>query len=209
MSNGNGVFATLESWKSTLIIIAGILTTITAALSAYGIVSDVTTNPFELAIAPFAFLLLFLGVFGLYPRLVERTPRLTRTGAGFGVLALVFAPILGIVALADLAGVLSGDIPVWALGLHLLGRLVGMIALILFSTTVLRTAAFSRRVGYLLLGPAAIMFLSFVHIAIGAPQWTAPPLVAANGLLMMALGYTLRTERVPAERSPSATDTPG
>lgn len=209
MAHGDGMLGTLERRGPTLIIVAGILTAITASLSALGIVSDVTTDPFELSIAPFAFLLLFVGVVGMYPNLVERTPRLTRAGAGLGVLALVFAPVLGIVALADLTGLLPGDIPVWALGLHLLGRLVGLIALILFSAAVLRTDAYSRRVGFLLLGPATIMLLSFVHIGIGAPQWSAPPLVAANGLLMLALGYVLRTDSTTTERARSPTDAPG
>lgn len=193
MAERGGVLDWLERRNQSLILLAGVLASVTAALSTVGHLTTAGTDPFEIAIAPFAFLLLFLGVLGLYPRLADRTPRLARTAAAFAVIGALFAPLLGVVALADLAGLLAGDIPTAVLGSHLLGRHAGQVALVLTCVGIFRTGAYSRRVGVLLLGPAAVMLLALMHIILSWPAWATPPLVAANALAMLAIGHSLRT----------------
>lgn len=190
MTDGVGVFDWLEDRGPSLILVAGVLTTITAVLSAVGLTTTLTTDPYEMTIAPFAFLLLFLGVLRLFPRLAARAPRLTSVAAFFAVVGAVFAPLLGIVAAADLVGLVA-DVPLAVLGSHLLGRHAGQVALILFSVDVLRTGVYPRAIGLLLLGPAAVMLLALVHIVVSGPAWATPPLVAANAIAMLALGYHL------------------
>lgn len=208
MAAGDVTWESVETWSPALVLAAGVLAAVTAALTTIGYATDATTDSFELAIAPFAFLLLFVGVLGLYPGLADSTPRLARAGAVFAVIGAVFAPLVGVVSIVDAAGLLSGDVPVWALGAHLLGRHAGQVALILFGVAVFRTGAYSRRVGALLLGPATVMLLALVHIVISGPAWATPPLVAANALAVLALGYALRAEQVPRERARAPADSP-
>lgn len=203
MTDGGKMTDTIQRWSPTLIIGAGVLTAITAALSAIMHYTDITLVVTGLHLAPFAFLLLFVGSLGLYPQLAKRTPRLAQASAVFAVLGAALAPWAGVAAIAALAGLLSGGVPTAVLGTHLLGRHAGQVALILFSVSVFRTNAYSRRVGVLLLGPAAVMLVALFHIATGAPGWVTPPTVAANAIAMLALGYTLRSERAPTSPSPS------
>lgn len=206
MTDQDGMFATIERWSPTLIIVAGVLTAITAALSAIMHYTSITLSVTGLHIAPFAFLLLFVGSLGLYPQLSKRTPRLAQASAVFAVLGAALAPWAALAAIADLAGLLSGGVTTAVLGSHLIGRHAGQMALILFSVSVLRTDAFSQRIGVLLLGPAAVMLIALFHIVTGAPDWVTPPTVAANAIAMLALGYTFRTESRPINPAQTPAD---
>lgn len=206
MAGDSGALRWLERHNAALFVIAGVLTGITATLSALGTYMNAADTGTGILIAPFAFALIFLGLLGLYPRLVERTPRLARVGAGFAVLGAVLAPLLALVGAVDLLGLLAGEVPVWAYATHLLGRHSGQVGFVLFSVAVLRTDVYPRRIGYLLLAPATIMLLALTSIIVGAPQWTTPPLVGIHALAMLAIGYDLQDEPPTRERTRQTTE---
>lgn len=146
------------------------------------------------------------GLFGLYPTVSERAPRLATAGA-LGA-AVAGGAALGLIAMGGIALVGEG-----AFGMDL-GKPVGVfVALALtvaggFSlgflsvgTAGLRTGTTTRTTGALLLLGGAVLLVPIVGevlrrgfgIEAGVPPWIFLPALGAVALDTLALGYWLRT----------------
>lgn len=202
MTRRDGVVGVFDGKSPTLFLLGGLLmvafvtntylTTFTG--SGYPVLHDV--------VGPAGFAIGTLGLFGLYPALAERMPRLARIAAAVAILPAIGWTIIVLGGVATTTGLLPADtsppvvIPIGTIATTLL-------AFLLFGITTLRADTHSRLVGILLLVPAAMFVLLMVRLA--------PPFVIDSGHLVgiLGTGIALRASGTPAERGdPSLDATP-
>lgn len=197
----------LERWSPRLYLIAGAVLVGYAALNG---VEAFTATTFEQKIFEAGYVAGFLGLLGLYPSLAERSPWLARIGAVTAVLGLVAFSVFTVGNLAELVGLTSGDPPGWLVFtvMAAVGFVVGYLAV---GSAVLRSGAYSRPVGLLLLLPAVIIVLMLASIVTGLASPESVFVVSAGqAMTHLAIGTTLRdetesAEREEAESAPNAT----
>lgn len=193
----------LKKWSGAAFIVAGVSRFANSALANLPEVTAMTSPGWALDLTlVLAFGAAFIGLFGLYPRLIERTPKLSR--AGLVVVAIGAVAVTGIlISLVAFGGETPPGplalLPMLVLGFSTLGFL-------LFGVASLRTSIPSRTVGILLLVASAttigfIVGLTFIHSHMLAriDTW-----VYAGTLL--AIGYLLQTRHAPTDRANPAAD---
>lgn len=172
--------------------------------------TDATPRAVQDVVGPAGWTAAFVGLLGLYPRLVERTRWLSRAGATFAVLGVLGAVVSTLGNLFTLLGM--AEPPAWVATLQL-PLLVGIVlGFLSFAFAALRTGAVSRRVGVLLAAPAAIFVVNVVRVSLlGStnPSWAPFVLGSAQALALLSIGYSLRSAiptsyRPEPERDPTA-----
>jgi len=152
-----------------------------------------------------------IGLGGLYPRLAKRAPRTAAIGGLFTTLAgvtlvVLLGWILGDSVLTAAAGRTIGSPP----GFVFLSLPVTMtLAFVSFGTAGLRVAVPSRRVGGLLLSfalPWIVVLAATPVYGAAFPRWLTLAIYGPVPVVMLATGYTLRTEPPSAVPEPSAVD---
>lgn len=144
-----------------------------------------------------------VGLLGLYTVLADQSRWLTRAGAVFaviGAMTFVLLAVASLVAFFNGGGV--GDLPIPFIYLFP-GILLGsLLAFIPFSVASLRSDIHSRTVGTLLLVPPGIFFTNFFILPMILGTGPNPPeiifvVTSLLALVMLVIGYVLRTEDVP------------
>lgn len=195
----------LERKSPTLFLIAGAILVVHAVHHGLEAFVDVHYPlhhevPFGVA----GMILGFVALLGLYPRVVDRTPKLARAGAVFAILGAVGWFVTGATALAEDLGMTP---PAWlgAFGLLIfLGIILGYLA---FSVASLRTTALSRTTGLALLTPLLVMAMNISIVQLGYSSPEGQFAVSSGfALAHLAIGGALRTEEVPPERAESASE---
>lgn len=184
-------FEMLEGHSGVLFLAAGMLLTGYAALNGVEAFTAATVEPnlFE-----FGYVLGFLGLLGLYPRLVDRQPWLARVGGGAAVSGAVAITAFNVGHLAEIAGVVSEGLPGMSvfIAMALIGFVFGYLAT---GTAVLRSNVYPRLYGLVLLVPGGVVVLMLVHIAAGFDSLeTAFVISAGQAMTHLAIGATLRAE---------------
>lgn len=201
MTDRAGVWGSLERWRSVSFLVAGIL--FSAIVINDGLTALANTG---MNLSPLVhlglMLVVYAGLLGLSPRLVERAPRLGRVGQGLVV-------ILGLeVGLTFIVGLNLGSVPRFVFALTVATAIIGSaIAVTVFGVTSLWSQAYPRAVGGFLLLAAVGLFLLVAKVIlfgdIGGPEWMA---VVYNGLFaisLIAVGLLLRTKQGPTEQTES------
>jgi hypothetical protein len=199
--------ASVEPWSSTLFLLAGALFLIAAVNNSLQIFID-GYDPAAISV-PFLLIGLvaaFIGISGLYSRLREQSPTLAGLGLGVIVLALVGVTVLLIWAIANYSGIASEPAPPVALG-TLAMMILGFV---LAGITVLRTEAYPRLVGLLLITEAVALIFVFAGPALfqgDPPQWFGGVIEGFQALVLLGIGNTLRghSYREGAEPAPDTT----
>lgn len=182
----------LERWSPVLFLAGGSGVVTHAAIMGIEAFTALSTPPDVFVTA--GHLLALLGLFGLYPSLVGRTPRLARTAV-----AVAAVPAAGwVVMTGGQVLVVAGAWPSLAAvlpGTFFVGLLTSsVLAYALFGAAVLRTGRGSRRVGLLVLAPGVLMAVLLVDSALtGASALDGLVLGGGMAAAMLALGVTLRT----------------
>lgn len=159
--------------------------------------TDLTVEP---TVFQAAYIAGFLGLLGLYPRVADQCPWLARVGAAAAALGVIAFTVFAASNLVELAGIASGEIPAGSVftAMGLASFVVGYLTV---GAAVLRSGAYSRTVGILLLIPGVIIVLMFASIVAGV---TSPESVfvvsAGQAMTHLAIGSTLRAETRSAER---------
>lgn len=202
MTRHDGVTGVLHGKSPGLFLLAGILMVAFATNTYLTTFSGSGYPVIQSVVGPAGFGLGTLALLGLYPTLVERTPRLARIAAAVAILPAIGWTIIVLGGVATTTGVLPADssppvvIPMGTIATTLL-------AFLLFGITTLRADTHSRLVGILLLVPAAMFVLLMARLA--------PPFVIDSGHLVgiLGTGIALRASGTPAERGdPSIDATP-
>lgn len=189
----NRLVRALESRDSALFLVAGALLVVYGAFNGIDAFTASAYPAVEDAFGTTGFVLGFLGLLGLFPKLVARSPRLARFGAGCAALGAAGFSVFAVASLGRIAGVLPEQQPSWAV-VFLVMAALGMVPGYL-STGVasLRTGVLPRRVGLLLLTPAAIFAAMVTGGLTGyTPQWSAFLISSGQAIALLATGYTLR-----------------
>lgn len=199
----------LERWSPTLFLVAGAILVVYAAFHGMEAFLDMDYAMVrDGIIRPVGYILGFVAVLGLYPKLAGRSPKLASLGAILTALAVVGWFVSGFLGpTRGLAMHLGVETPGWinAFGILIaLGFLVGLPA---FGIASLRAKVYPKTVGLLLLAPILVMVANFVIVGGGftSPFWR---FVVSSGdaLIILTLGIALRTGRMPtgrAERQPT------
>ena len=191
----------LERRSPTLFLSAGVVLLGYAALNGLVAFTDMAYVAVKDVVGPAGFVLGFLGLLGLYPRLVDRSPALARVGAVCVSLGAAAFSVITLQGLAVVAGLESTSGP----GILLLLVAVGMIpGYLSFGVATLRAPVDRWTVGLLLLLPAvvfaAMLSQAFVYAAFGVlsettMRWSAFGISSAQAMAHLIIGYKLK-ERI-------------
>lgn len=189
-------FELLEGHSAVLFLVAGVLLIGYAALTG---VEAFTTATVEPNLFEFGYVLGFLGLLGLYPRLVDQQPWLARVGAGAAVSGAVAISAFNVGHLAEIGGLVSNGLPgrPGFVVMALIGFVFGYLAT---GTAVLRSAVYPRLYGLVLLAPGVVVVLMLVHIAAGFDSAeTAFVISTGQAMTHLAIGATLRAKAEAAD----------
>lgn len=200
----DGWFDALEQWSPKLFLLAGVFLFITALnRGAAFLLEGYVFNDWVGLAALLGRLAVLLGIAGLALQIANTNHRLGKLTLVGATLAAVFT--MGLLALAILenAGFMTAIIAVFGLGTFLLS----VIAFLVAGVVVIRTGAYSRPIGYLLLvGAVALLVVFFGQLVV--PEAVVGTVIEAIlVLLYVGVGYLLRTESAPAKRTASTDPT--
>ncbi|MFB6235621.1 MAG: hypothetical protein ABEH81_05890 [Halopenitus sp.] len=186
----------LEQRISTLVLVAGGLMVVHTGVHV--LIAYTNTNYPLHHEMPFGFLghlVALVALLGLYPRLVTRSPKLTRVGAGVVVLAMVGLSAVGTMTLAESLGVTPPAFlrPVGLL--FILGVILGYLA---FGVAGLRTDVVTRTTALAILTPVIVMIYNMA-VALTTGGTREGQIIVAGGFALthLAIGAALRSEEFP------------
>lgn len=207
MADGEGILAPLDGRSSALFLVAGGLLVPFAALLGYEALTNAAAP--EDVFGPPAFLFAMVGLLGLYPGLVGRTPRLASAGAATAAISAAGWLVVTVLSIGETAGALPPleEFGVLGLVVVLAAGIPMVLAYLSFGVGSLRTDAHSRSLGMLLLAPPAIFGVMIVGgVLAGGTAVGAAVLSSGQAISHLAIGYALRTEDVPTDGAESRAD---
>lgn len=151
-------------------------------------------------------LIALIGLLGLYPALVARTPVLAWTALSVAAVALISWTVMTITQFLAFAGIVSSLDAVLPGSFFVVVLASTILTYVLFGTATLRESG-SRTVGLLVLAPGILTVALVVDEAISGVT-ALDGLVIASGLAlsMLALGYTLRRWERPTNTAAPIAD---
>ena len=197
----------IERWSPTLFLVGGGLLVGHAAMSAIHAFTDIATPPDVFVTT--GHLVALVGLLGLYPALVVRTPRVTRAAGTVAAVALVSWAVMTVTRFFELAGIVSSlgeTLPDVFFIVVLASTILTYVA---FGVATLRIDDSSRTVGILVLAPGGLTAALVVDSALtGVSALDGAVIGGGLALSMLALGYTLRTWDRPTNHAAPAGDVP-
>jgi hypothetical protein len=194
----------LEQWSSTLFLVAGGLMVVHTGVHV--LIAFTNTNyplHHEMPFGVVGHLLAFVALLGLYPKLVTRSPKLTRAGAGLAVLGTVGWFVIGTMTLSENLGVtLPALLGIFA-PLTILSVVLGYLV---FGVAGLRTDVVTRTTALAILTPVIVMIYNMaVALTTGGTQEGQIIVAGGFALTHLAIGAALRSEAFPtSDAEPTA-----
>lgn len=198
MGDPDGVLESINRRTGSLFLVAGGLFVVFATLN--GVEAFMNRSAPKDIFGPAGFAFAFLGMIGLYPRLVNRNRWLTRIGAIFATIGLITSAItsvwhIGIWAVPAATPTFFAALPAGMV----LGQFLGYLP---FGLASLRARVHSRTVGLLLVAVPTVLAMMIVTVATGyATSGSAVVLGGVQALIHVVIGYTLRKDGVPTDRA--------
>lgn len=195
----------VEKWSVTAFLVAGGLFLLNTVYEGIGRFTALWEVGFLGAVFYLSALVgMLIGLLGLYPRLADRTPKLARASAAVAAVAAVST--IALLLWASITQLLNQAFPPGILLFATVALIV--LGVLLFCAATLRTGVPSRTVGALLL-VFVVAWFGGLGAAIGvyggnSPDWLAVFLNGASFVVLLAIGYHLRTESVSVDRTESA-----
>lgn len=212
MASSDSALAPLEGKTSTLFFVAAGLMGIVAGLFAAEVFMGRGVDTLLSIAGPAGFGVAFSGLLGLYPTLVDWTPRLARAGAialGIGVAGALILVVGGV---GELVG-LYAEAPDWVDAANMLLLIGVILGFGTFGIGVLRTGTHSRTVGLLMLWPPVVF--GGIIVVVGVlilggtfPHWVHVGHSGSEALVYLSIGYLIQTGERPADRAQSMADSP-
>lgn len=196
---------TLESWRATLFIIAGVVFAGDLTILLYNLAVGTETQYLTLGqgLIGTAWACSFLALLGFYPKLSERSKWLSRVGSVFAVIGLLTMVVMAVISYGVFSGVIPGSLENYAM-YFLPGVFLGIVfGFGLYGVATLRMALYSQRVGVLFL---VLVATFLINLGTGIAGYS--PLVKIIGVVTMlvlanlSLGYVVRiggADITPAE----------
>lgn len=186
----SSISGTLNRWSPRLFLAAGGLLVVYASLNGLWAFGDMGTRESGFQ---FGYVFGFLGLLGLYPALVHRSPRLARLGAAGAASGIAGVTAITVLDVARLGGLFSGTPRGWWLVLLLTlgGFMLGYLSV---GVAMLWTGDYATPIGLLVCLPGLIVVFMVAHIAAGfASEVTAFVISAGEAMAHLAIGATLKT----------------
>jgi len=192
------VLQTLEPWSATAFFIAGGLLLASPTHIVLELFMNIPLPSWIVALFIIPGLMATLvGLLGLYPRLVDRAPRLALIGgvmAGITgtILAVIFGWILGGALLSAVSGIAIGTPPGVLFSTFALTMTLGFV---FFGVATLRSPGLAHSFGLLLLSfamPWVVVFAATAVFGSTFPEWLTLAIYGPIPFIMLATGYTLR-----------------
>lgn len=200
MADSDRLFESLEGKSQRLFLVAGSLLAVFAANTAFQTFIGESYLLVQSLVAPTGFLVGVLGLLGLYPALVDRTPTMARAAGLLAGGTAVYWIVLLAGSLGEIAGAIPASEAVFPI-VFFFGIYVAMIlTYAVFGIVVLRAGVQSRLVGLSLLGPAVMFLLLMVR---AAPNYAID---AGHALFHLGAGILLWTDDVPSDQAELAPD---
>lgn len=207
------VWGTIERWSAEAFLVAGVLLLASPAHIVLELFLNISLPSWMVAslILPGLIATLF-GLAGLYPQIADRAPRMAAIGGLFTTLAgativVLLGWILADSVLTTASGIAPGSPPDTT---FLILATTMTLAFVCFGTASLRVSVPSRLVGVLLLSFALPWIVSLAATPVygpAFPRWLTLAIYSPIPVVMLATGYTLRTESLADARENSAIDT--
>lgn len=182
----------VERWKGLAFMAGGLIFVADTALVAMHFFAGTEPGPLAQGFVGAAWTASFLGLLGLYPRVVERARRLAQAAAVFAVIGVVVMAVMGVTSFAYALGIPGGelgDVVMYFLPGVFLGIVFGFG---LFAVACLTTGAYSTRVaGLLLVLPLTFLFNVGTGIAGFNPLEKVLAVVAVLAVTKLAIGFLL------------------
>lgn len=186
----------LETWQSTLFLIAGVLFGINVVIVATGTATGsekmimLLGETFNAA----AWAVALVGLLGFYPGVADQSGWLARAGAVCAAIGVVVFTALSMLSLVYYVEFIDGNIES-LVPLLLPGVIIGgILSFLLFGITSLRSEGHPRTIGVLLLLPPLIVVVNILSGAAGVESsYFLLGVVSGLLLVMLALGFRLRS----------------
>lgn len=182
----------IERWKGVAFMLGGLIFVVDTALVAMHLFAGTEPGAVGQGFVGAAWTASFVGLLGLYPRVVERTRRLAQAAAVFAVIGGIAMAAMGITSFAYALGIPGGelgDVVMYFLPGVFLGIVFGFG---LFAVACLRTGAYPARVaGLLLVLPLTFLFNLGTGIAGVNPLEKVLAVVAVLAVTKLAIGFLL------------------
>ena len=198
MGDPDGVLESINERTGALFLVAGGLFVVFAAL--HGVEAFMNRSAPKDIFGPAGFAFAFLGMIGLYPGLADRSRWLTRVGAVFATIGLITSAINSVwhVGIWVAPAAIPTEFAALPAGM-VLGQFLGYLP---FRLASLRAGVHSRTVGLLLVAVPTVLAMMIATVATGfATSGSAVVLGSVQALIHLAIGYTLRREGVPKDRT--------
>lgn len=211
----SGTWKVLESWSPTAFLVAGglllgfvVLTGITAFTDVLG--QGPMVGAAVVGSGLFGLITAVVGLLGLYPRLSEPAPRLSR--GGLGALVGALTGILVVVGTLAIVGPpeAPGDVPAFIPPLFILSGILILLGYALFAAASIRTSTPSRTIGVLLAVPAIVLIWHYIALAAFGSQHIFEMVdYTVISVAYLTIGYLLRMEAgSTTSTDPTAESTP-
>lgn len=195
----------VERWSPTLLLAGGALLVGHAAVNGVEAFTDLAPPPDVFVTT--GHLVALVGLLGLYPVLVDRTPRLARAACAVATVPLAAWFVMTVTQFLTVAGVVSSITDVLPEAFVVVVPVSTILTYVLFGVSTLRVGGDSRTAGLLVLAPAALLVVFLVaSVVTGASAVLGLVIGGGLALSMLALGYTLRTWDRPAEHTAPTSD---
>lgn len=198
MGDSDGALNSIEERTGALFLVAGGLFVVFAV--SHGVEAFLNRSAPKDIFGPAGFAFAFLGMLGLYSTLADRAPWLTRIGTVFATVGLIASAINSVWHIG--IWMAPAAIPTESAALPA-GMVLGQfLAYIPFGLACLRAGVHSRTVGLLLVAVPTVLAVMIATVAAGfATSGSAVVLGSVQALIHLAIGYTLRRDGVPTDRT--------
>ena len=194
MTNRNGVWRSLELWRASAFLLAGIILAINAVIVAAEMVVGVERwRVLGQIFVGAGWTAAFIGLLGLYPGLADGSRWLARAGALFAAIGAVVFTVMGLASFVFYAGIVDGSlttlVPLFLPGV-IIGSILGFVSI---SAASLRVDVHSRTLGLLLLLPPTMVILNLLTAIVGIESaMSTLAVVIGDTLAMLAIGMSVR-----------------
>ncbi len=206
MTDRSGLLHSLERWSPTAFLIAGGFFFVNVVIIVSGTVtaSERMTMLLGETFNAAGWAVALVGLLGLYLGVAHRSRWLSRIGAICATIGVVFFSLLAPLSLAFYLRVIEGSIET-LVPLLLPGTIIGgLLSFLLFGIAILRTGAYPRAIGILLLLPPLIIVLNISAGVIGFDsQYLLLGIVSGLLAVSLLIGFSLRSLSLPTHRTGS------
>lgn len=196
----------LERWGPSAFIVAGVLFVGHAVVR--GIEAFTASVPPADVFGPPAYVVALVGLFGLYPVLADRTPKLARIATVVAAIPALGWLVIAAWSVGEVVAIFPPQSDILPGVFFIVIILSTLLTYVLFGVASLRAEVHSQTVGVLLLAPAGMLVLLIAGVSVLEGSAAVGGFVIGSGqaLIHLACGFFLRTGRTTTDHETTSGD---